>query len=77
MPNLQRAELLALLREAADVTLAFDTNAIFGDSKKDPFIAICDAINVLNASRPGHVIRNVISTPVYVEKVSVHQEVTA
>jgi hypothetical protein len=39
MPNLQRADLIALLSSTPPVSLVFDTNAIFGDSRNDPFIA--------------------------------------
>lgn len=32
-------------------TLAFDTNAIFGDTKKDDGVALIDLVNVANAAR--------------------------
>ena len=68
MADLQKAELLDLLRQPADLTLAFDTNAIFGNSRSDPFVTLCDEINLVNSLLDGRKIRTVISAPVYVEK---------
>jgi hypothetical protein len=70
MPNLQRADLIALLSSTPPVSLVFDTNAIFGDSRNDPFINICDKINRINEQAGDDIgrIRMLISAPVYVEK---------
>jgi hypothetical protein len=69
MANLSRDELSALLRGTKEVTLAFDTNTIFGNSRNDPFPDLCDKISALNARSPGPPrIRKVISAPVYAEK---------
>jgi hypothetical protein len=71
MANLTRDELSTLLRGTSGVTLAFDTNTIFGNSRRDPFLDLCDKLNAINNERlsgPLPPIRKVISAPVYAEK---------
>lgn len=68
MMAMNRGEISALF-EQEQLTIAFDTNAIFGNRRDDPFLQLCDTLNRINEKRaPRQRIDKVISTPVYVEK---------
>jgi hypothetical protein len=66
--RMTESELLDLFRREPEIVLAFDTNAIFGNRRGDPFLELCDSINQLNRIRQPRLIRKVISAPVYMEK---------
>jgi len=71
MATLGEAEVKQLL-EQDSVAIAFDTNAVFGNHRDDPFMRVCDLINKSNEyrrelGRPP--IRKMLPAPVYVEKI--------